>query len=745
MGDLEWTGRCLTALGNCYFAMFRYRKALDQYVEARQFAETAHDHANLGGLDVNISSLYLVMGDLDGAIRSAEVGLANFDRQSFRGGRSKCLIQLAVLRARQGWMGDAVALTAEAVDIAYGESDLATVAEAWEHLGEEYLGRGELGLADRALTEAFRLRTVHHLTRLNYSYLNLSNLRLAQRDVESASRLIDQAIRQQKRPDCLERGWILYHARGRVRMAQGRLDEAFGDFRTALDLARNWRLEVLPADFTRVSSEIELQELYSSFIDAGNRLYMARGREALARETFRAAEENRAASLRALLHEPDDWRDALPARYWETLAQLHSAEVALLRDDSPALRAKMQQLRTAVLEFEARAGSNGEIDSQKLVERTRKSLPRDVALLSLHLGERQSFLWALSRERFRVYGLPRKTELADDIARFSGAVRKGDASSAALGRALYKKLFGDLDRRFREKPRWILALDQELFQAPFAALVVETGDAGPVYLVERHAVSLTSGAVMLAAGAREAWSQAVSGEFLGVGDAIYNTADPRWRKAAPRSTSWMPWVVSAASAGPAVHTPALARLAGSAREIETCARIWNPQEAALLEGAEATPGRFRNALHTHPSVIHFATHFVEAKQSPRYSMIALSLSPSGDPQYLSPLEITRARVRTGVVVLSGCSSGQAEALPASGLMGLTRAWLAAGARAVIASHWSAPDDSGALFADFYQQLRKTPDAGPPTALRRAQLHMLHAGGWRSNPQHWATYFVAGDL
>jgi CHAT domain-containing protein len=98
-----------------------------------------------------------------------------------------------------------------------------------------------------------------------------------------------------------------------------------------------------------------------------------------------------------------------------------------------------------------------------------------------------------------------------------------------------------------------------------------------------------------------------------------------------------------------------------------------------------------------------------------------------------------------LVVLSGCSSGGADALPASGLMGLTRAWLAAGARAVVASHWPTPDDRGVLFMDFYKHFRETPDAGPAVALRRAQLDMLRAGGWRSDPQYWATYFVNGDL
>jgi CHAT domain-containing protein len=191
----------------------------------------------------------------------------------------------------------------------------------------------------------------------------------------------------------------------------------------------------------------------------------------------------------------------------------------------------------------------------------------------------------------------------------------------------------------------------------------------------------------------------------------------------------------------------MARLAGTAKEVEACARAWNPQpgSAILLRGADAAPGQFEKALGEEPSVIHIAGHFREASLAPHYSMIALSLSPSGDVQWLSPLEITRSKVPTGLVALSGCSSGRADALPGSGLMGLTRAWLAAGARAVIASHWPTPDDSGTLFIDFYKHFQETPEAGPAVALQRAQLDILRAGGWRSDPQYWATFFVNGDL
>jgi CHAT domain-containing protein len=747
LGETDWVGRCLTALGSCHFAMFQYRKALDSYIEARRFAESAGDWANLGSLNVNISGLFLQMGDLDAAAQSAQQALADFTRKDFPGGRSRCLIQLAVTRARQGHTQESTALISEAIDGSYREGDLGTVAEAWDHLGEEYLTRGQLAEADVALTESFRLRKLYRLSLLDSSYLHLGQLRLAQGNPRTALQLLNQAISWRTHPGSLINAWSPYLARAQAHRAEGRTQAAFADAQKALDMARRWRLEVLPADSTRISSEGELQRIYSLFIEMANESCATSARcTELARESFRAAEENRAASLHALLREPRDWRDALPAEYWETLAQLHAVEVAQLQSGDAGLPERSEGLRSKLLLFEAQAGSNINLTSDRLLSRTQKSLPADAALFSFHLGERQSFLWAISREHFQMYRLPRKAELAADVAGYSKAVRNNRLPAELLGRRLYKNLFGRLDKAFQAKPHWILALDEQLFHIPFAALVVNFGHSGPTYLAEQHSISISTGAVMLTARRQQKWSKILSGRFIGVGDPIYNVADPRWNKRSVEPPRLLPSFIYAALPEPRIHDLILTRLVGSAREVESCARTWDPHPgtAALLEGFDASPIRLRDEVRAGAAVVHIAAHFLQADKRPHHSMIALSLADPGDPKLLSPLEITRFKIDAGIVVLSGCSSGSADALPGSGLMGLTRAWLAASAHAVVASHWPTLDDSGTLFVRFYKHLRENPDAGPATALQEAQRDLRRAGGWRSDPQYWATYFVIAD-
>jgi CHAT domain-containing protein len=73
-------------------------------------------------------------------------------------------------------------------------------------------------------------------------------------------------------------------------------------------------------------------------------------------------------------------------------------------------------------------------------------------------------------------------------------------------------------------------------------------------------------------------------------------------------------------------------------------------------------------------------------------------------------------------------------------MGLTRAWIGAGADAVLATLWPTEDDDGHFFQPFYESLRQA-GTTPAVALQRAQIAMLHSGTFRANPDYWSTYFV----
>jgi CHAT domain-containing protein len=157
-----------------------------------------------------------------------------------------------------------------------------------------------------------------------------------------------------------------------------------------------------------------------------------------------------------------------------------------------------------------------------------------------------------------------------------------------------------------------------------------------------------------------------------------------------------------------------------------------------------TPENVRRTIEAGPAVAHFATHVVQDPRRLANALIVLGVSAGGRDQFLGPAEISGWNLDGNLIVLSGCSSGIAEARPGAGLMGITRSWIMAGAGAVVATEWSTPDDEGVFFRRFYRELQTSESHDPADALRAAQMAVIRLRGWRSDPAFWAAYFVLGN-
>jgi len=738
--------RFLNNLGSAYYQLFRYRDAIQTYLKARNLARLQGDLETLGALYVNLSSLYFDMGENDAALESAQEGLKLPDGATARF-KASLFLQCARIKGRQKDSGQNVALLQKAIDASRSELDMPSEAQGWNELGSVLIERGELQSGERALLEAFRMRKLTHDDRLYFTYESLGHLRMLEGDLQSASLFLDRAVESARfvNPSAI---WSAYYERGKLNLAKARLQEAFSDFGNALECVRRWRAEVLPADAFRISSEVELQQVYSSYIEVGSRLYAQTRRKRLADETFAAAEESRAASLRALWA-GSDLTKKLPNDYWEALADLYKAEGALVKGDPGGDTAIVRRLRLRVAELETRAGLDlprnlGSLNPNggELLDRTRSALGPTEIFIGFHSGDVESCVWVIGREGFEFRRLPPRTRIAENIRLFVKAVRDGSSDAMTLGNRLYSQLFDGINRHLLDKPEWIVAPDGPLFDLPFVALV-ETSKSQPGfshYVVERHAVRVVPGISVLLDATDSDWN----GPVVGLGDPIYNRADPRYpgRGALGKSDD-----SGHRGSTPFVPRLELARLVGSGREIESCARIWRSQglKTILLEGSTANKESLAEALRRNPAVLHLAAHILFPAQYSGLGMVALALQPDAEVELLSATEISGMRIKLGLVVLNGCSSANAANLPGAGLMGLTRAWLAAGARAVIVTRWAMADqDDGELFKSFYARLHafRGFHRGKSLAqvLQQAQLAELRTGGRRAKPAYWAAYF-----
>ncbi len=188
----------------------------------------------------------------------------------------------------------------------------------------------------------------------------------------------------------------------------------------------------------------------------------------------------------------------------------------------------------------------------------------------------------------------------------------------------------------------------------------------------------------------------------------------------------------------------LDRLPRTRDEVEYIAGLFPPDRSRVYFGKESTEeivkqetlGRYRR--------LHFATHSLIDERDPSRSSVVFSLDDDpGEDGFLEVSEISELELDCDLVVLSACQTGRGQLVSGEGILGLSRAFLYAGARSVVVSLWNVSDISTAqLMKNFYQNL--VDGAGNATALRQAKLKMARGSTETRHPYYWAPFIVVGE-
>lgn len=226
-----------------------------------------------------------------------------------------------------------------------------------------------------------------------------------------------------------------------------------------------------------------------------------------------------------------------------------------------------------------------------------------------------------------------------------------------------------------------------------------------------------------------------------------------------------------------IHGPFRFRpLRGTGREIDGIAQLYSENfggKPKTLRGGAATEAAFRAQV-PGMHVLHLATHGFFAPKDLSAELVSLTAITADDEDWIVPaeslsgialadanqvgsgaqtpdagdgiltaLELTSLDLRQArLVVLSACQSGLGKNVSGEGLLGLQRAFQAAGTRTTLTTLWNVDDDATQAFMlEFYKNLwGKKPAMSKAEALRRAQRTMLHLG-----PKRFAVPATAGSL
>lgn len=353
--------------------------------------------------------------------------------------------------------------------------------------------------------------------------------------------------------------------------------------------------------------------------------------------------------------------------------------------------------------------------------------PGMVALV-YSVGTEASYVWVIDATGQELHALPGRARIQEqivDLRRAIGFPGFGDRALAENAHALYQLLVEPAAARLRGRDRLWIVPDGVLFEIPFELLLTKPAGERPdwrraKFLARDLSIGYAPSASLLTQ-LRQLPTTAANARILALGDPRFDTLVP-----------------------PAGMTEPLTSLPQTRVEVEALSRLRGMQTVSLL-GADATETRLRSALARDlPSIVHLATHGLVDREEPSLTSVALGRDASeSEDGYLYTLEILTLPLQTEMVVLSACDTGRGKLERGEGTIGLTRSFLAAGARRVVASLWPVADASTSqLMTAFYQQLLRE-DLPVDQALNRARAR-LWSQRETAHPYYWAPFVLMGS-
>jgi len=172
------------------------------------------------------------------------------------------------------------------------------------------------------------------------------------------------------------------------------------------------------------------------------------------------------------------------------------------------------------------------------------------------------------------------------------------------------------------------------------------------------------------------------------------------------------------------------------KEIGLLENYFSGSQRVELTGKNATPTKFLSSEPEKFSYLHFATHGTASRTRPLES--AVILSPEGDSYKLYAREVVKHPLNAYLVTISACNGAGTRSYAGEGLVGLSWAFLRAGAHNVIAGLWEVSNASTPqLMDELYKGIHAGED--PATALRKAKLTLVHSTGNYRKPFYWAPF------
>jgi CHAT domain-containing protein/tetratricopeptide (TPR) repeat protein len=765
IGDLQGEAAALNSSGKAYEDLNEPQLALDHYSRALKLFEQSLNR------DAEAVTLYYLgrvnraLGDDTRALECYEHCLSLSRALGKHRIENYALVDIASIEASKGNEHNALRGFGKALNFYRQVKDTRGQAHLFNNIGDVYLSLAEYQKARSSYQKALTLS----------------------REVE----------------DQRGEASMLYKV-ARAEHAIGDLKQALTDVVAAVRINESLRVKVGRQDL-RSSFFASAHDQFGLYIELLMQMHEQQPSAGFAARAFEVSESARARTLLEILANADlDVRkdvapellererlieDSLAAKAQSQIAigtdSGRDSEANKLEEETRWLTSEYQKVRGLVTEQGLHKAAFVEPQPLHLSEIQTGLLDDDTILLEYYLGERKSYLWAVTSTSLNSYELPPRREI-EDLARetyqllsasraVAGSEQKpisSPDSSSAVDESYWHKagtlsdiLLGRVAAELGHK-RLLIVPDSSLQYIPFDALpspAAATANVSPAtaasaqdrsllpLVVNHEIVNLPSISTLAALRRRATHPEPAHKMVVVLADPVFEADDPRFQlhgakqqasEADPLDT------VQLRSSLRDIDESAggLSRLPFTFLEAKSIMAVAPEDERAIISGFAANRQLVVNGgLHDY-RIVHFATHGVINCRHPELTGIVLSmLNERGEHQngFLQLHDIYKLDLSANLIVLSACRTGLGKDIRGEGLVGLTQGFFHSGANSMVSTLWTVDDRASAeLMKYFYSGMLKQ-GLTPATALREAKLKIWQERRWQS-PYYWAGFVLQGE-
>jgi tetratricopeptide (TPR) repeat protein len=195
----------------------------------------------------------------------------------------------------------------------------------------------------------------------------------------------------------------------------------------------------------------------------------------------------------------------------------------------------------------------------------------------------------------------------------------------------------------------------------------------------------------------------------------------------------------------------LQNLPGSMQEIMDISEIIPNSD--MISGKDASEYKIKemslNGRLSEYKIIHFATHGIVVTDIPELSAIVLSQfedESNGEDGYLRMGEIVELDIKADFVNLSACETGLGKIYKGEGVVGLTQAFMIAGANSVSVTLWPVADESTSIFMREFYKTAEAMDMSYLESMTIVKRKFIYGdfGDEYRKPYYWAPFVYYGE-